>query len=124
MGLERQIQIADETPVTWPAIHSRLMDAGETPALRMIDGELAFPDDDPPTEWQELRISLSGGMVTIRRTREGIATVVWGNADAGLMRSWNVLTWAIACESGGMINHENAQLTASDYASQMKLFPV
>jgi hypothetical protein len=44
----------------------------------MIDGELAFPDEEPPEDWRELRIGTPEGMmVTIRRERDRVVLVVW-----------------------------------------------
>jgi hypothetical protein len=59
--------------------------------MRMIDGELAFPDETPPHDWRELRIGTPGGMVTLNRETDGVSLVVWGNADENLKRDWNAL---------------------------------
>jgi hypothetical protein len=70
----------------------------------MIDGELAFPDEEPPADWRELRVSTpEGRMVTIRRDSDRVVLVVWGNADAGLVRTWNALTWAFAEACNGQV---------------------
>jgi hypothetical protein len=70
----------------------------------MIDGELAFPDEEPPADWRELRVStLEGGMVTIRRDSDRVVLVVWGNADAGLVQTWNAITLAFAEACNGQV---------------------
>ena len=60
----------------------------------MIDGELAFPAEEPAEAWQELRVSAPIGMVTLRREADGIRLVTWGNADAAIRfeHLWDVLT--------------------------------
>lgn len=124
MGLERVIRIADETPASWAAIRSRLGSVGESPTLRMIDSELAFPEETPSDNWQELRVALTGGMVTLRRSQHGLTCVTWGNADPALLRAWNLLTWAAASSTGGLIQLESDFSTAEAFAAQHKLFPV
>ena len=69
----------------------------------MIDDLPAFPDEIPEAGWRELRISLIGGMVTIRAGKDGWACIIWGNADAALAHSWDVCCWAIATAGNGAI---------------------
>jgi hypothetical protein len=59
--------------------------------MRMIDGELAFPDETPPDTWRELRVGTPSGMITLRREIDGVTLVIWGNADENLRRDWNTL---------------------------------
>lgn len=87
----------------WPTIRRVLNDAGLPVTMRMIDGELAFPDEEPPTGWSELRIGTPSGMVSLRREGAGIACVVWGNADAALQRSWRAVADACAAAGGGSV---------------------
>ena len=63
--------------------------------MRMIDGELAFPDETPPHDWRELRVGTPGGMITLKRDPDGITLVIWGNADENLCRDWNALAAAL-----------------------------
>lgn len=49
--------------------------------MRMIDGELAFPDEIPPSDWRELRVADQGAMVTIRRGEKEIILVGWNSDD-------------------------------------------
>jgi hypothetical protein len=63
----------------------------------MIDGELAFPDEEPPQNWRELRLGTADGMmVTVRREGDRVVLVVWGNSDASLIRAWNALACTFA----------------------------
>jgi hypothetical protein len=99
MGLERAIPAT--TPFDWPRLVARLGALGESPILRMIDGLPAFPDEVPPDEWRELRIGLTGGMVTLRRTSDGYACVTWGTADPALEASTDRLVRALGASADG-----------------------
>ncbi len=46
----------------------------------MIDGQLAFPDEEPAADWRELRVGTPQGMVTVRRGKERMVFVTWGNS--------------------------------------------
>jgi len=81
----------------------KLAEVGETPAVRMIDGLPAFPDEVPDPGWQELRIGLAGGMVTLHHDGSDVRLVTWGTADPSLMRSWDRLSWAVAAAGEGVL---------------------
>jgi hypothetical protein len=88
----------------------------------MIDGELSFPDEEPPENWSELRIaSFNGMMVTVRRDKERVVLITWGNADPELVQIWNALTWAFAETGNGQIRLEDEWLKPSEYASRVGL---
>jgi hypothetical protein len=89
--------------------------------MRMIDGQLAFPDEAPPEGWRELRVGTPGGMVTIRRETGQMVLVVWGNADAGLRQAWNALAWAMAEAGGGQVRTAEGALGAADYRGRAEL---
>ena len=69
----------------------------------MIDGQLAFPDEEPPEGWAELRVGTPQGMVTIRREPSSVRLVTWGNADAAMIQAWNALAWAFAEARSGQV---------------------
>lgn len=97
MGIERSFTFPGGSGPTWPQIAAKLGQLGETPVLRMIDGLPAFPDEIPEESWQELRIGLSGGMVTVRRSGPGSLTcVTWGTADPALNASWERCCQAVS----------------------------
>jgi len=75
----------------------------------MVDNLPAFPDEIPEPGWIELRIGLSGGMVTIRATPAGWDCVIWGNADPALIRSWHSACWAIAAAGQGRVSLEGGE---------------
>jgi hypothetical protein len=98
----------------------RLLAAKNLPIqLRMIDGELSFPDETPPESWRELRVSCAAGMLTLRRDAAGIAVVTWGNADAALRQGWNAVAWAVAEATGGTLDGQ----TPEDFAARAELPP-
>jgi len=95
MGMTQSVRFPSGVP-TWPALRDQLAGRGLSFQMRMIDGQLAFPDEEPPDNWSEVRIGLPQGMITLRREADGIAFVVWGNADAALVEAWNALVRACA----------------------------
>jgi len=94
MGLSRTIPLPNGEP-TWEVVATRLISLGETPLLRMIDGLPAFPDETPPDDWRELRITLSGGMITLKRDAQAWTLVTWGTADEALTIAEERLAHAI-----------------------------
>jgi DNA-binding transcriptional regulator YdaS (Cro superfamily) len=85
---------------SWPTIRDRLAARGCPAQMRMIDGQLAFPDEEPPLDWHELRIGTPDGMVTVRREEAGVTVVTWGNADATMQRAWNAVAAAFGEAAG------------------------
>lgn len=95
MGYERTIPIAADRVPDWGTIAGHLRQTGELPVLRMIDGLPAFPDEIPEPTWRELRVGLAGGMITIRRTSEGLSCVSWGTDDPNLKTAFERTVAAI-----------------------------
>jgi hypothetical protein len=103
MGMDQTVTFPGAPPA-WEAAAQLLRQAGYPLQLRMIDGELALPDEAPPPGWRELRVaSPSGGMVTLRRGPDRVTLVTWGNADAALRQASNALAWALAEAGGGAV---------------------
>src|SRR5437868_4674527 len=107
MGLDQRVRFAADRAPAWPALRDLLASRGLAPQLRMIDGQLAFPDEEPAPDWQELRVGSATGMVTLRRETDGMRLVIWGNADAQTRQAWNAITWAVARLSGGIVETAN-----------------
>jgi hypothetical protein len=103
MGMELRVTFGPEARLLWPAVAELLAGRGFAVQMRMIDGELAFPDEAPPAGWRELRLGTPGGMVTLRREADGIALITWGNADAALRQAWHTLAQACAEVTGGRV---------------------
>jgi hypothetical protein len=92
--MERVVPVAGE--VSWPSIRERLAAAGVGVQMRMIDNMPAFPDEEPPEDWRELRITLGHGMLTLRRDVGQVRIVTWGNADAATQRDQELVAGALA----------------------------
>jgi hypothetical protein len=87
----------------------------------MIDGELSFPDEQPPEGWRELRLGTPLGMATVRREKDQLIFVTWGNADASLLQAWNALTWAFAEAGDGQIQSAHGSVTAAEFRRTIDL---
>ena len=98
MGVERVVRFPTGAP-DLVRVLAEVRAAGLTPVVRMLDGLPAFPDEEPTAECAELRLSLPAGMVTLRRTADAIAVVVWGTADRTLIDAQAAC--AAACERAG-----------------------
>jgi len=115
MGIEQSISFASNSLPSWVALKGFLDQHGFPVQLRMIDGELAFPDEVPADTWRELRVGTPAGMVTMRRDSDRLVLVTWGNADPSLLQAWNVLVWAAAELGDGRIGSPNGVVTAADF---------
>jgi hypothetical protein len=107
----------------WPEVAAVLARRGRPVQMRMIDGELAFPDEEPPPAWREIRVGASGAMVTVRRGEGRVVLVTWGNADAAARELWDLLTWAWAEAGGGLVQAPEGALDAAAFAAKAGLFP-
>ena len=74
--------------------------------MRMIDDQLAFPDELPEENWRELRLGTPAGMVTVRRDGDCLRFVIWGNADAALRQAWDELVRTFAEVGDGVVLSE------------------
>lgn len=101
MGVELSVNFASGAIPAWSAIAEVCARRGLAVQMRMIDGQLSFPDETPSDDWRELRLGVPGGMVTMRRQSTGVVLVVWGNADEVLLQSRQSLADAIV-EAGGV----------------------
>ena len=53
MGMEHAVTFPAGSPPSWPAARYLLASHGFPVQVRMINGELAFPDEEPPENWRE-----------------------------------------------------------------------
>lgn len=103
MGLEQRVAFSEGILPRWTDV-ADVLERREFPVrVRMIDGELALPDDAVPESWRELRVSTPPGMVTLKRQNDGVVLATWGNADSNLKQAWNALAWALAKVGNGRI---------------------
>ena len=122
MGMEQTVTFPAGNPPSWSAARDLLASRELPVQVRMIDGELAFPDEEPPENWRELRVAAPNGMmVTVKREGDRLVLVVWGNADPGLIQAWNALTWAFAKAGKGKIDTADGLQSAAEYESRMDL---
>ena len=103
MGMDQKVCFPPEKTPTWAQLADLMAQRGLPLQMRMIDGELAFPDEAPPDTWRELRVGTPAGMITLRRESDGITLVIWGNADDTMRQAWNDLARGLADLSGGTI---------------------
>jgi hypothetical protein len=120
MGLEQAVNFPGEVP-SWPAVRELLERHAQKFETRMIDGELAFPDEEPPPAWHELRLATGGRMITLRRDANRITFVVWGNADPGLLRARNALMWGFARAGNGTIVTEAGVCAPAEFVRSADL---
>jgi hypothetical protein len=121
MGMEQTVTFEAGRVPTWEALRDLLAAQGFPVQLRMIDGELAFPDELPPAEWRELRLGTPQGMITLRRQADRVTTITWGNAEPSLRQAWNAVTWACAEVASGQVLSETGPLSPADYRSSADL---
>jgi hypothetical protein len=121
MGMDQKVIFPPINTPSWAEFAELLAKHQYPVQLRMIDGELALPDEAPPHDWRELRVSTSAGMVTLRRDGDGITLVIWGNADANMRQAWNALTWALATLTGGSVRSAAGEMTLEDFVKTAEL---
>ena len=115
MGMDLRVNFEGKETPTWPAVVAAMQARAWAVTMRMIDNELAFPDETPPESWRELRVGADGAMVTARRAGDGVALVAWGNADAAQRRLWHRLAWAFASAGAGRIVTDAGTMTPEEF---------
>jgi hypothetical protein len=121
MGVEQSVTFAGGSVPAWPAVRVLLEARAYPVQMRMIDGQLAFPDEEPPEAWRELRLGTPGGMITLRRDGSRVAAVVWGNADRATLQGRDLLLWAFAAAGDGRVVTETGELSADDFRARADL---
>jgi hypothetical protein len=82
MGME--LVVATSGTPSLSALLVRLEAAGLASTVVMVDNALVHPRSQPPAEWQDVRLKTPAGTLTLRRRADGVAVVVFGNADPAL----------------------------------------
>jgi hypothetical protein len=121
MGMDQKVIFPAEKTPTWTQLAELLAGRNFPVQMRMIDGELAFPDETPPEAWREFRVGTPNGMITLRREPDGIALVTWGNADDKLRQAWNALTWGLAHLTGGAIRTASGNMSLEEFVKTAEL---
>ncbi len=105
MGLNQLVSFPSGQAPSWPAVRDLLAGRKLLLQVRMIDGELAFPDEEPAETWGELRLATQDGQaITVKRTEGQVELVIWGNADQNLIQARNALASAFAEAGQGLID--------------------
>lgn len=108
MGIQRTVRWEAPAATDWSSILETLRAGGDDPIVRMIDNLPAFPDELPTPETQEVRISLGGGMVTLRRSGPTrIDCLTWGNADTEQIAALNRCAQIIAGLTAGTVEPDS-----------------
>jgi hypothetical protein len=119
--MDQRVAFAQGRSPSWESVRGLLARLGYPVQMRMIDGQLAFPDEEPPPAWRELRVGTPQGMVTLRREGDDWVCVTWGNADAGLRQAWNALAWACAESGQGQVQTGQAAVDAGEFRRRAEL---
>ena len=121
MGMDQKVIFPSEKTPTWAQLAKLLAKHKFPVQMRMIDGELAFPDETPPETWRELRVGTPHGMITLRRDPDGITLVIWGNADNKMRQAWNTLTWGLMHLSGGKLHTASGTMSLEEFVKIAEL---
>lgn len=115
MGMETRVRSESVASLSWNQIAAEMEKIGSPCQMRMIDGELAFPDETPPDNWRELRLGTAAGMVTLKREEKELSVVIWGNADPALLRDSRQLAWICASLANGKIEVDGGWIGAEEF---------
>ncbi len=107
MGMDQTVSFESGALPSWEAIQSYFAEQSFPLQMRMINGELAFPDEAPPEDWNEIRLGTEAGMITVRREESRLTLVIWGNADPTLLEAWNTLAKGFAHLTQGTISQSD-----------------
>lgn len=121
MGMDQSVLIKPGTLINFPLIRNYLATKGLALQMRMIDGELAFPDEEPSDLWKELRVAVGSDMVTIRKSDSRIQLIIWGNATPSLRQTWNALTLALARTHDGKIECPTGEVDPDRFEKEGEL---
>jgi hypothetical protein len=121
MGMEHFVIMPGGTIPQWFAVRDLLAAHGFTVQLRMIDNQLAFPEEEPSPDWHELRLGTPQGMITVRREADRLRIVTWGNADAAMREAWNAIAWATAQSTDGSVDAPAGPMSAEQFRMQAEL---
>ena len=105
----------------WERVGALLTRAGFPVQVRMIDGQPAFPDEQPPASWAEPRVGTPRGMVTVRREPDRVRLLTWGNADAAMLQAWNAPAWVVAAAGDGLLEAPEGPQSAAEFRRQADL---
>ena len=100
MGMELSILAPS---LDWTRIRLALDQFAPKGSLRMADGLLTFPEEEPSPDWRELRVALPSGMVTLKRTKNGLDLITWGIISEELLSQRNQLGLSLGEDSSPVL---------------------
>ena len=86
-----------------PQLSEVLASIGDGWKLRLVDGLPAFPDEAVPSEFHEVRLALSGEMVTVVSEPFGYRLVTWSFVSPEFQNAVNRLAERLVFTGGGTI---------------------
>ena len=116
MGMQYDVTFADAVP-SFEEVRAALAERDITLQMRMIDGQLAAPTELPPENWQEIRVAIARNMLTVRRGKNAVSVVAWGNADGEMADAWHAITWGFAAAGKGSVTTEAGSQTPDQFGS-------
>jgi hypothetical protein len=94
-GVGLEIVVPRDRPLPLRPVLDALGAAGVPAVVAMADNALRAPGAPPPEDWRDVRLRTPAGMVTLRRQGDGIAVLVFGNADAALQAAQRAVAEAV-----------------------------
>jgi hypothetical protein len=96
-----EIRIAwGSAPCPLAPVLEKLQAAGVPSIVVMVEGNLQAPHTPPPSDWKEVRLKCAAGTVTLRRGSDGIAVVVFANAEEPLKEAQQKVADALTATAG------------------------
>ncbi len=93
MGMEIVVSRPDAPVIA--TLLERLAAAGLASMVVMVDGQLQDPSRPVAERWSDLRLRTPAGTVTLKRRPDGIAVIVFGNADPTLVAAQQSIAAAL-----------------------------
>jgi hypothetical protein len=94
MGLD--VVVARTGPCPVAPLLERLAAAGLPCSVIMVDNALHAPNLPVKDDWRDVRLKTPAGTLSIKRRPDGIAVVVFGNADAALQAAQRTVADALS----------------------------
>ena len=93
MGMDVLVARTGDCPIS--SVLAKLAAAGLSASVMMVDSGLHAPGAPVPDGWRDVRLKTPAGAVTLKRRPDGIAVIVFGNADAALQAAQRTIADAV-----------------------------
>ena len=80
------------------ALVATLAARGVVATVMMVDNQLCMPGAPIRADWSDARLRTAAGTVTLRRRPDGVALLVFGNADPALQEAQRQIAAALASD--------------------------